>query len=296
MLITEACRGEGGRLYYLNGNKRIYFMEDFYGPKGNLMPRDIVSKHIYDAPSQVYLDISFLGKDLIDNKLSEVKELCKKYINLDVTKESIPVCPSVHFFMGGLAVNNKHQTNIKKLYAIGECASIYHGANRLGGNSLLAAIRGGYVASCSINEEDETMNVPDFSNYEKIQNKELIDTINSKCKSSTLYIRQEIAKIMDDSLGITRCETKLLKGINDINQYIKTCDSLVFDNDMSYYFSYSLKPLLVLAKAILLSALNRKESRGSHIRTDYPNQIDEYGNPTYINYMDGKYDVKIGKE
>lgn len=296
MLITEACRGEGGRLYYLKGNQRIYFMEDIYGPSGNLMPRDIVAKHIYDAPSQVYLDISFLGKDLIDAKLSEVKELCKKYINLDVTKDSIPVYPSVHFFMGGLAVNKKHQTNIKNLYAIGECASMYHGANRLGGNSLLAAIRGGCVASLAIKEDEQNVNIPDFSNYEKIESKGLEKNLVSKSNFSAFFIRQEIAKIMDKSLGITRSEEKLKAGIEDIEYYINICDRLIFDDDVSYYISYSLKSLLVLAKAILLSALNRKETRGAHIRIDYPNKLDEYSKPTYIKYMNGLYDITIGEE
>ena len=289
MLISEACRGEGGRLYYLDGGKRIYFMEDIYGPKGNLMPRDIVAKHIYDAPSQVYLDISFLGKKLIDKKLSEVKELCKRYINLDVTRESIPVYPSVHFFMGGLAVNRKHQTNIQNLYAIGECASIYHGANRLGGNSLLAAIRGGYAAADSINESKTNIISPDFTNYAEIQNKELNENLESKSKFSAVYIRQEIAKIMDYSLGINRSEEKLSKGIEDIEYFINVCDHLEFDSDVSYYINYSLKSLLILSKAILLSALNRKESRGSHIRIDYPNKSDEYKKPTYIKYIDGKF-------
>ena len=238
---------------------------------------------------KIYLDISFLGKKLIDKKLSEVKELCKRYINLDVTRESIPVYPSVHFFMGGLAVNRKHQTNIQNLYAIGECASIYHGANRLGGNSLLAAIRGGYAAADSINESKTNIISPDFTNYAEIQNKELNENLESKSKFSAVYIRQEIAKIMDYSLGINRSEEKLSKGIEDIEYFINVCDHLEFDSDVSYYINYSLKSLLILSKAILLSALNRKESRGSHIRIDYPNKSDEYKKPTYIKYIDGKF-------
>ena len=86
------------------------------------------------------------------------------------------------------------------------------------------------------------------------------------------------------------------KGIEEIDYYINICDRLEFDNDISYYISYSLNSLLILAKAILLSALNRKESRGSHIRMDYPNKSDKYSKPTYIRYMNGKYDVTIGME
>ena len=105
MLISEAARGEGGRLYYLENGRRVYFMEELYGKRGNLMSRDIVSKCIYDAPSQVYLDIACLGKKVIESRLLEVAEVCSKYADLDVTKESIPVYASVHFFMGGLAVD-----------------------------------------------------------------------------------------------------------------------------------------------------------------------------------------------
>ena len=296
MLISEASRGEGGRLYYLDGDKRVYFMEDLYGPRGNLMPRDIVAKHIYDAPNKVYLDIAFLGKELIDKRLSEVKELCSKYLNLDVTKESIPVYPSVHFFMGGLAVNKEHQTNIKRLYAVGECASMYHGANRLGGNSLLAAIRSGNVAANSINGLEEHSQSIDFNDYINTQKESLKINLASQSKFSAIYIRYEIAKIMDNCLGITRNEEKLRKGIEDIEYYIGVSEQLNFDSDVSFYVSYSLKSLLVLAKAILLSALERKETRGAHIRIDYPSKNEEYSKASYISYMNGSYKVEFIKE
>ena len=188
MLVSEAARGEGGRLYYMEKDRRVYFMEDLYGEKGNLMPRDIVSKCIYDAPSQVYLDISFLGKKKIQSRLSEVAELCSKYAGIDVTKESIPVYPSVHFFMGGLAVDREHKTSIENLYAIGECASRYHGANRLGGNSLLAAIYSGKVAANAIEVLPETA-APDFGEYIREQEGKLEKHLTSKSRFSAMYIR-----------------------------------------------------------------------------------------------------------
>ena len=150
MLVSEAARGEGGRLYYEENGKRVYFMEDQFGEHGNLMPRDVVSKCMEETGKDIFLDVSFLGKDRIMQRIPEVYELCKKYRGIDISKESIPVVPSVHFFMGGIAVDNSHETNIRNLYAIGECASIYHGANRLGGNSLLAAIHGARAAALSI--------------------------------------------------------------------------------------------------------------------------------------------------
>ena len=95
MLISEAARGEGGRLYYVENGSRVYFMEDLYGQKGNLMPRDIVSKCIYSAPSQVYLDIAFLSKTHIRSRLQEVAELCEKYADLDVTKAFLSTPPFI---------------------------------------------------------------------------------------------------------------------------------------------------------------------------------------------------------
>ena len=130
MLITEAARGEGGRLFYYDGENtkksenKNYFMEEKYGPKGNLMTRDVVSREIYATGREVFLDISFLDRKVIDQRLSEVRDLCKKYIGLDVSREPIPVAPSVHFFMGGLAVHLNHETSIRNLYAVGECASM----------------------------------------------------------------------------------------------------------------------------------------------------------------------------
>ena len=147
MLISEAVRGEGGRLFYLKGGERVYFMEEKYGSRGNLMPRDIVSQEIEATGCEVYLDAAFLGKRVIDERLPEVRDICQKYRGIDIAKEPIPVVPSVHFFMGGIAVDNQHETNVENLFAIGECASIYHGANRLGGNSLLAAVYSGWVAA-----------------------------------------------------------------------------------------------------------------------------------------------------
>lgn len=296
MLISEAARGEGGRLFYLKDDKRIYFMEDIYGEKGNLMPRDIVSKCIYDVPTQVYLDISFLGKKKINDRLLEVSELCKKYIGLDVTKESIPVYPSVHFFMGGLAVDRQHQTSIENLYAVGECAAMYHGANRLGGNSLLSAIYSGQVAAKAIGALDNINEHPDFSENIAQANRQLSEKLASKSQFSAVYIRQEIAKLMNRCLGITRNDEKLTEGLQSVDYYLSINDKLVYDADVSPYISYSLRPMLLLAKAILSGAKERKESRGAHIREDYPETKEEYALSSIVEYKENKCFVSFIKE
>lgn len=296
MLISEAARGEGGRLYYEENGGRVYFMEELYGERGNLMPRDVVSKCIYDAPSQVYLDIAFLGKDLIESRLYEVAEVCRKYAGFDVTKESIPVYPSVHFFMGGLAVDDGHKTSIDRLYAVGECASKYHGANRLGGNSLLSAIYSGKVAAKAISDETDVGEAPDFSAYIAAQKELLSDRLASKSRFSAVYIRHEIAKLMNDCLGITRTEEKLLEGIQSVDYYLSVSDKLIYDSDVSPYVGYSIRPMLLLARAILASALARKETRGAHIRSDYPERSAEYECCSLCKYENGEHCVSFEKE
>ena len=296
MLISEAARGEGGRLYYEDNGRRVYFMEELYGERGNLMPRDIVSKCIYDAPSQVYLDISFLGKQIIESRLFEVAEVCRKYAGFDVTKESIPVYPSVHFFMGGLAVNDEHETTIAHLYAVGECASKYHGANRLGGNSLLAAVYSGKVAAKAISELSNSGETPDFGAYISQQQEVLTQRLASQSRFSAVYIRHEIAKLMNDCLGITRTEEKLLEGIHSVDYYLSISDKLIYDSDVSPYVGYSIRPMLLLARAILASALARKETRGAHIRNDYPERSAEYECCSVCKYQNGEHFVSFEKE
>lgn len=296
MLISEAARGEGGRLYYIENGNRVYFMEELYGENGNLMPRDIVSKCIYDAPSQVYLDISFLGEKFIHSRLFEVAEVCSKYAGIDVTKESIPVYPSVHFFMGGLAVDTEHKTSIDCLYAIGECASRYHGANRLGGNSLLAAIYGGRVAARAIGRLSKNDILPDFSVYIEKQKDIVSRALTSDSRFSAVYVRHEIANLMNDCLGITRSEKKLKDGISSVDYYISVSEKLIFDSDVSLYVGYSIKPMLLLARAILTSALERRETRGAHIRDDYPERSAEYDNCSFCTYRNGEHHVAFEKE
>ncbi len=294
MLISEAARGEGGRLFYEDNGSRVYFMEELYGAKGNLMPRDIVSKCIYETGKQVYLDVSFLGKDKILARIPEVYELCMKYRNIDITRDPVPVVPSVHFFMGGIAVGLDHRTNIKNLYAVGECASMYHGANRLGGNSLLAAIYSGRVAAGSI--RDEKTDSPDWSREVSDENGRLEMKRRSESRFPVMYVRGMLADAVNASLGIVRNARELENGIKDIDYYLGIADKINFDRSELEYFTYSLEGILILAKAVLKSASERKESRGAHLRNDYPERSDAYNASTIISYDGGNYTARFVKE
>lgn len=296
MLVSEAARGEGGRLYYEENGQRVYFMEDRYGKGGNLMPRDIVSRCIEETGKQVFLDISFLGKEKILKRLPEVYELCMKYRGIDVSKESIPVSPAVHFFMGGIAVKNNHETNIKNLYAIGECASIYHGANRLGGNSLLAALYGGKVAAASIGSRTFEKRDIDFSAEVKEASDKLRSMRESKSSYPVMYIRDMLAESMQENLGIVRSAEKLDKGLDDVSFYLSVADKIHYDSSELAYFGYSLPGILTLAKATLICVKSRQESRGAHYRSDYPDTKEEWKAATVISYDEGKYRTYLDTE
>jgi succinate dehydrogenase / fumarate reductase flavoprotein subunit len=198
--------------------------------------------------------------------------------------------------MGGLAVGQDHKTSIDSLYAVGECASMYHGANRLGGNSLLAAIYSGQVAAKAISNLGENKEQPDFAEYISVEENKLNAQLSSQSPFSAVYIRYEIAKLMNDCLGITRTEKKLLDGIQSIDYYISITDKLSFDSDVSPYIGYSLRPMLLLARAILTSALKRKETRCAHIRNDYPERSDEFAFCSICEYRNGEHRISYAKE
>ena len=291
MLVSEAARGEGGRLYYMDGDRRVYFMEDKFGPKGNLMPRDVVSRCIYETGKQVYLDVSFLGREKIMKRIPEVYDLCMKYIGIDISRESIPIEPSVHFFMGGIAVNLKHQTNIEDLYAVGECASIYHGANRLGGNSLLAAVHSGKVAAAAIDDKAERREDVLFDEEFNAAKKALQEGAGGSLTAED--VRVKLASVMNTNLGIVREDSELLKGIEDIDSLISECQGGLRG---SSYERYTMISVLTLARAVLVCARERKESRGSQLRRDYPDTSEDYGCATIISYDGGDFSVTYDRE
>ncbi len=296
MLISEAARGEGGRLFIRDGGRKVYFMEEKYGPGGNLMTRDIVSREIDAQGGRAWLDLSFLDRAVIDERLPEVRDLCAKYGGIDVTREPIPVQPSVHFFMGGLAVHLNHETNIRNLFAIGECASIYHGANRVGGNSLLAAIYSGQVAAEEISGRTGGMHPADFSGDVERERRLLEKSMDTQSAFPVMYMRDMLAETMRKHLGIVRSEQNLAQGLSDIDYDLSIAERIRYDASVMPYFNFSLTAILTLARATVTCALERRESRGAHYRSDFPQADGALGFATIIAYDGGSYSVRLDKE
>ena len=283
MLITEAVRGEGGRLFVEKNGKPYYFMEEKYPELGNLMPRDVVSREEWQLMSegyQIWLDMRGLDADIYTNRLRHVVESCRTFLGIDVTKEPIPVQPGIHYFMGGILVDKEHRTEVRGLHAAGECACQYHGANRLGGNSLLGALYGGKVAAASAAEDMAVMNA-------QTGQRSAADSENVSIRNCGNYPEniKKLQSILQDSMGIIRNEDSLQKGFEAVQKLSEAAEK-ENGSQMSALEKKMLTDSCRLGEAMILSALHRKESRGAHQRSDYPDECVEYQKTTVARYTE----------
>ena len=260
-LISEAARGEGGRLWIMTKeDKPWYFMEEKYPELGNLMPRDVVSREMFfvrrqeNTVEEVYLDMTELSDKIWKERLSDLRDEIIRCTGDDPTYTPIPVHEGIHYFMGGIDVDEKHRTSLSGLYAAGECCSQYHGANRLGGNSMLGALYGGQVAAETVlSEETEEVTERAFTGDEPFTE-----------KASPELIRR-LRDILISGLGIVRNET-LIKGA------LSELDELSSERE----YNSRERARLDFGRAMLISALNRRESRGAHYREDHPSKSERY--------------------
>ena len=276
MLISEAARGEGGRLFAWRNGEKWYFMEENYPELKNLMPRDVVSREI-DAVcrklqlDQVFLDLTELPERVFAEKLSDLRDFCMEFLHIDPKAEPVPVAPGIHYFMGGLYVDARHRTTLPGLYAAGECACQYHGANRLGGNSLLGALYGGRVAAETVLSDAVTYEPTEDA--ETLWKKEVaaVEARQEGCSCAALH--QEAVELLRGSLGIRREEGTLQMAAASLNHLWKEAFA-GRDPAVSPEEQLLEEQRLSLAFAMVESAAARKESRGGHFRTDYPARND----------------------
>lgn len=293
MLITEAVRGEGGRLYVEQNGERVYFMEIKYPELGNLMPRDVVAREEWfwiKQGVQPYLDMRDIPVEVSTRKLAGVLEACHDFLFLDPLQEPIPVSPGIHYFMGGIWVDVNHRTCIRNLFAAGEAACQYHGANRLGANSLLGAMFGGQVAATSA-MEDLRERPPGFRPSEEWA--ETAYWLNDRKPGLNVpAARKTLNLLLQRSLGMERNEADLRQGLREV-QELEAGTADLYDPqapiDENVLFPASLR----LAEAFLHSALERKESRGAHTRTDYPGEREEYRKTTMASFQNNSIHISF---
>ena len=163
-------------------------------------------------------------------------------------------------------------------------------------SGIINGVSAGTVCKDAAAAVKENQDHPDFSEYISTEENKLNAQLSSESPFSAVYIRYEIAKLMNECLGITRTEEKLLEGIQSVDYYISISDKLTYDSDVSPYIGYSLRPILLLARAILTSALERKETRGAHIRNDYPERDERFAFCSICEYQNGEHSISYVKE
>ncbi len=297
ILVSEAARGEGG---ILRNNNNEPFMEVYAPTVKDLAPRDMVSRAIIseiragrgilgsDGTYYINLDLTHLGKKVIDEKIPEITGFARTYLGVEPTKESVPIQPTAHYAMGGIPTNfdtevfaDSNGTKVQGFYAAGECACVsVHGANRLGTNSLLDIVVFGRRGGKKISQFLETAEYHGFNTDPAEKTRALISELLAKNGNEKISeIRKDLQQSMMDKCGIFRNEKDLAENKELIKQYKERYQNIglqdkskVFNTDLIE--AIELGNLLNIAGSINDCALNRQESRGAHTREDFPKRDD----------------------
>ena len=305
-LMSESARGEGGRVWVPRnaGDKRLgrqipeaerfYFLEEWYPKYGNLVPRDIATRAIHkvvyeeglgiDGQPMVYLDLTHIDRATLDRKLGGILEIYEKFVGDDPHEVPMKIFPGVHYTMGGLWVDFNQMTNIPGLFAIGECEYQYHGANRLGANSLLSCIYAGFIsgpnalnyAQSAAAQEGDGGHAAEIARQAELNAK----LLKNEGAENPFKLWRELgdtmtkhATVIRYNKGLKQADEKIVE-LLDRYKNVSLADRSQWANT-SFAFTRQLKNMLDLARVVAQGAMLRDESRGAHYKPDFPERNDE---------------------
>ena len=318
-LMSESARGEGGRVWVPRDKNdkraaktipeadRFYFLEEWYPKYGNLVPRDIATRAIHrvvyelglgiDGQPMVYLDLTHIDRETLNRKLEGILEIYEKFVGDDPREVPMKIFPGMHYTMGGLWVDFEQQTNIPGVFAAGEADYSIHGANRLGANSLLSCIYGGFVAGPKAMEYAKALPAQAGDgghSAELARQKQLNQSLmTSSGTENPFKIWRELgdtmtrhATIIRYNSGLSEADAKIVE-LLDRARNINLSDKSQWANT-SFAFSRQLLNMLHLSRVVVQSAALRDESRGAHYKPDFPERNDEkFLKTTKATFVDG---------
>lgn len=312
-LMSESARGEGGRIWTYKDGKPWYFLEEKYPAYGNLVPRDIATREIFDVcvnqklgingENMVYLDLSHKDPHELDIKLGGIIEIYEKFVGDDPRKLPMKIFPAVHYSMGGLWVDYNQMTEIPGLFAAGECDYSQHGANRLGANSLLSAIYGGMVAGPNavdyikhLKKHAEDIPQEVFDARVKEEQGKWDAILKMDGTENAYLLHKELGEWMTDNMTVVRHNDRLEKTYEKLNELQERWENInIYDtqkwSNQGAHFTRQLKNMLYLAKVMTKGALLRDESRGAHYKPDFPERDDE----RFLKTTMAKFDPATGE-
>src|SRR6202171_2367710 len=306
-LMSESARGEGGRVWVpkTSGDKRDpksipekerwYFLEEWYPKYGNLVPRDIATRAIFkvvfehnlgvDGKPMVYLDLTHIDRKILDRKLEGILEIYEKFVGDDPRDTPMKIFPGMHYTMGGLWVDFNQATNIPGIYSAGECEYQYHGANRLGANSLVSCIFGGFVAGP--NAMKYATNLPaatsnGFFEAERKRQEEENNALLMKNEGTENPFRlwRELGELMTKDCTVIRYNKNLLQTDAKLVEMLERFRRINLSErsqwaNTSVVFTRQLYNMLQLSRVVAQGARLRDESRGAHYKPDFPERDDK---------------------
>jgi succinate dehydrogenase / fumarate reductase flavoprotein subunit len=305
-LMSESARGEGGRVWVprtpgdkrdlkaIPESERFYFLEEWYPKYGNLVPRDVATRAIHkvvyelglgiDGQPMVYLDLTHIDRATLDRKLGGILEIYEKFVGVDPHTNPMKIFPGMHYTMGGLWVDFNQMTNVPGIFAAGECEYQYHGANRLGANSLVSCIFGGFQAGPNAIAYAKTVPAAEGDGGAAAEvarqseiNKKLI---NNEGGENPFKLWRELGETMTEHATVIRYNNALKqtdeKIVELLSRYqrVNLSDKSQWANT-SFAFARQLYNMLQLSRTITLGAVLRDESRGAHYKPDFPDRNDE---------------------